>query len=274
MNLKKNPVKKYAVIIFITVCSFQSKAQELFVFTEPASNMPAHSVSTKFTARFPTGNGSNVFRQRYTPELMWGVSKQLMLHASATFSNFYFKELNGEALKLYGKWRFFSQDDVHKHFRLAVFAEGAYSRSDFIYDDINLDGDNSGIQGGLIATQLINKLALSATTSVIKVFAPPSEHTGHSDKSLQALNYSLSAGYLLFPHEYTDYKQPNLNAYVEIIGMRGLDQQHYMLDAAPSLQLILNSNFKINAGYRFQLSGNMVRVGTRSWVVGLERTFL
>lgn len=266
-------MKKSITIILFFLSSYVSKAQELFVFTEPASNMPAHSVSTKLTARFPTSKNQDVFKQRYTPEIMFGVSKQLMVHVSATFSDFYSRQLNWESLKLYSKWRFFSRDDIHKHFRVAAFAEGSYLQHPFIYGDINLDGDNSGIQGGLIATHLVNKLAISATTSVIKVFTPSDEH-GHSENSLEALNYSVSAGYLLFPRNYTGYKQPNLNVYVEMIGMRGLDKKHYMLDIAPSLQLILNSNFKINSGYRFQLNGNMFRVGERSWVVGVERTFL
>ncbi len=267
-------MKKYAAIILLFFYCFHSTAQELFVFTEPASNMPAHSVSTKLTARYPTGKNNNTFKQRYTPEVMFGISKQLMVHMSTTFSDFYSQQLHWESWKLYGKWRFFSQDEIHKHFRLAAFAEVSYSQSPFIYGDINLEGDNSGIQGGLIATQLLNELALSATTSVIRVFAPAGERTGYSVQSLQALNYTLSAGYLLFPYEYTDYKQPNLNIYMEVIGMRGLDQKDYMLDIAPSLQLILNSNFKINAGYRYQLNGNMLRIGERNWVIGIERTFL
>ncbi len=179
---------------------------------------------------------------------MFGFSKHLMVHVSSTFSDFYWPSPRWESGKLYAKWRFYSNDDVHKHFRMAAFAEGAYSESPFTYGDINLDGDNSGVQGGLIATQLVNKLALSATTSLIKVYTPNGEHAGHENHSLESVYYSLSAGYLLLPRNYTSYKQPNLNLYFEMIGMRGLGRDHYMLDLAPAVQLILTSNFKINAG--------------------------
>jgi hypothetical protein len=260
--------------MLLIIAAGSLKAQELFVFTEPASNMPSHSVSAKLTSRFPASKYNKVFKQRYTPEAMFGISKQLMVHVSSTFSNFYSPSLNWESAKLYGKWRFFSQDDIHEHFRLAAFAEGSYSKSRFIYGDINLDGDNSGLQAGLIATKLVDKFALSATSSVIRVFTPAVGHSDLSDHSLKALNYSLSAGYLLFPRNYTDYKQTNLNVYMEMIGMQALNQKHYMLDLAPSLQFIFNSNFKINAGYRFQVNGDMVRLGPRSWVLALERTFL
>lgn len=267
-------MKTFLSFILLVMCRQGLSAQELFVFSEPASNMPAKSVSAKVSAVYPNSKYNNYFKQRYMPEIMFGISKQVMVHVSATFSDYYYYKIKSESAKLYAKWRFYSNDDVHKHFRLAVFAEGSYSNSPFYYGDINLNGDNTGIQAGVIATQLVNKFAVSGTASVIRVFAETGEHTGHEDHSLKALTYSLSAGYLLFPREYTDYKQPNVNVYMEMIGMRGLGLKHYMLDLAPAVQLILNSNLKINAGYRFQVTGNMLRVGEKSWVFGIERTFL
>jgi hypothetical protein len=88
------------------------------------------------------------------------------------------------------------------------------------------------------------------------------------------MNYSLSAGYLLFPKEYTDYKQMNLNLYAEILAQQTLDQKKHYIDIAPALQFIFNSNFKVNIGYRFQVTGNMERMATNSWQISLERTFL
>jgi hypothetical protein len=43
---------------------------------------------------------------------------------------------------------------------------------------------------------------------------------------------------------------------------------------APAIQLIFNSNTKLNMGYRFQLDGNMQRMAKSSWLISLERTFL
>ncbi len=88
------------------------------------------------------------------------------------------------------------------------------------------------------------------------------------------MSYSLSAGYLLLPKEYTDYKQTNLNIYTEFLAQQSMDRKAYFIDMAPALQFIFNSNTKLNLGYRFQLGGNMLRMGKDSWHVGLERTFL
>ena len=265
------------LFIYVLIgCLFSQMAvsQELYVFSEPASNMPAHSMSAKLTYRTPVSKYNTSYRQRYTPELMFGLNKQWMLHVSSSFSDFYTTQLRWESVKTYAKYRFYSDDDVHRHFRMAAFAEAAYSRSPFYYGDINLDGDNSGVQAGIIATQLVNKLAVSGTASLLKVFANRAMHVNQLDHSLNAFYYSLSAGYLLFPLNYSDYKQTNLNLYFETIGMKGLDKGDYMFDAAPALQVIFNSNLKINLGARLQVTGNMVRPGENNYFVSVERTFL
>ena len=266
---------RHLLIASVLVLSLiQVSAQELYVFSEPASNMPTKSISAKLSFRSPVSRYNNYFKQRYTPEIMFGLSKKWMLHLSGTFSDFYWPVEKPESIKGYAKFRFYSDDDLHRHFRMAAFAEGSYSKSPFYYGDINVDGDNSGAQVGLIATQLVNKLAVSGTTSVIRVFANKDEHAGHLGHSITALYYSLSAGYLLVPKEYTDYKQVNVNLYFELLGMKGFEAGDYMLDAAPALQLIFNSNFKINAGVRLQVLGHMLRVGETNYSLGIERTFL
>jgi hypothetical protein len=262
------------LMLILVVSGIRLSAQELFVFSEPASNMPANSISAKVGFRSPVSQYNNYFKQRYMPEIMFGINKNLMIHASSTFSDFYSHLVRWESVKLYAKYRFFSSDDVHRHFRLAAFADGSYTRNPFLYGEINLDGDNSGIQGGLIATQLVNKLAVSTTVSLVKVIAKKGSHMEHETHSREALQYSLSAGYLLFPFQYKDFKQTNVNLYVEMLGMKGLKKNHYMLDLAPAIQFIFNSNLKINAGYRVQVTGNMLRVGEKNWVLGVERTFL
>ncbi len=264
------------MIFFVAGCLFAKVAasQELFMFSEPASNMPAHSLSAKLGYRTPVRNYNNEYRQRYTPELMFGLNKNWMVHISNSFSDFYTSQMRWESVKTYAKYRFYSADEVHRHFRMAVFGEAAYSRSPFEYGDINLDGDNSGVQAGLIATQLISRLAVSGTGSVIRVFSNSNQHLNHYDHSVTAFYYSLSAGYLVLPLNYADYNQTNLNVYVETIGMKGFEKGDYMLDIAPAVQLIFNSNFKINLGARVQLTGNMLRPGEQNYFVTLERTFL
>ena len=255
--------------MLLTACAV--RGQELFVFAEPASNMPAHSISAKVTGRIPL-SAARTGLQRYSPEIMFGINKNLMIHATGFASNFYQRSFQPEAFRLYGKYRFLSLDEVHKHFRLAAYAGAAYSKNPFRYEDINLAGDNSGIEAGLIATQLVNRFAISLTTGYLQVGKQPEMHLPSADR--KAIEYTMSAGYLIFPKQYTSFSQPNLNVYVEAIGMQGLEHGGQMLDLAPSLQLILNSNLKINASYRFQVLGEMHRIADRGIYLSLERTFL
>ena len=144
------------------------------------------------------------------------------------------------------------------------------------YEEITGDGDQTAIQGGLILTQLLHKLAISGTGSLVEVLHPDrwKDFGGQTFYGYQAFNYSLSAGYLLFPGKYKSYKQTNFNLYIELIGSKGLDRDYAFTDLAPAIQLIVNSNAKINAGYRFQISGGAYRMGTSSLYISYERSFL
>lgn len=268
---------KQILFAFLFLHSFAADAQELYVYTEPASNMPARSISAKLSANYIGKKApSNRFMQRYTPEVMFGLNKNWMVHAGATFADMHTNNFRWESVYLYAKYRFLSSDDLHSHFRMAVFGEAAYSRSPFHFDELSFQGDKSGAQLGIIATQLWNKLAVSATVSHLQ-----SLDGSRNDKIIytpsriyQAMNYSLSAGYLLLPFNYTDYRQTNLNLYTELLAQQSLDRKAYYIDLAPAVQLIFNSNTKLNLGYRFQLGGDMQRMTKDSWLISLERTFL
>ena len=190
--MKKN------ILIGFLFCSLLAKGQELYVYTEPASNMPARSLSAKVSSNFIGKNQGSVnrFMQRYTPELMFGINKKWMVHVGGTFADMHTNNFRWESVYLYGKYRFLSFDELHSHFRMAAFADAAYTRSPFHFEEISLQGDKSGVQLGIIATQLWNKLALSGTVS----------HTQVLDKSrnnkvlyipsriYQAMNYSFRQG--------------------------------------------------------------------------------
>jgi hypothetical protein len=92
----------------------------------------------------------------------------------------------------------------------------------------------------------------------------------------RALNYSLSAGYLLFPLHYTNYKQTNVNLYMELLGSRNLawSSEKQFVDLAPSVQFIFSSTGKLNLGYRFQLAGDVNRLAERSFMISYEHIFL
>ena len=261
--------KLITLLLLFFAVAISSQAQELYVFTEPASNMPSKTLSFKLTGRYPQGNG----KQRYMPEVMLGINKNWMVHASTTLSDYYSDNIRWESARVYGKYRFFSNDDIHKHFRMAAFGDVALTNNPYLYNEVNLEGDNDGAQVGLIATQLISKVAISGTAAYTRVFNGNSAAHEHDGKpSYHMLNYSLSAGYLVLPKDYTDYNQTNLNVYFEVLGMRSLDQKHYAIDFAPAIQVIVKSNTKINLGYRFQATGSMTRIAEKSFQVSLEHT--
>jgi hypothetical protein len=248
-------------------------SQELYPFTEPASNMPANSITAKYSLKLLNGFHTNKIEQRHSPELMVGISKKWMLHLGTSFSDMYFTKLRWESVRLYSQYRFYSNDDIHKHFRMAAFGRASYSKNDAYYDELSLEGDQSGIQVGVTATQLVNKLAISASISNVQVLQETRKNRVQF-YPYQAMDFSLSGGYLLFPRTYTSYKQTNLNLYVEVLGQKTYDLQRHYIDIAPALQLIFNSNSKLNLGYRFEVSGNMHRMAMRSWMFSFERSFL
>ncbi len=269
-------MKQFFLLILISGCFVAGNGQELYVYSEPASNMPAKSVAVKLGAMYGQGVHSRRILQRYTPEIMLGLSKNWMIHSTFTFSDMHKPDFNFESARLYAKWRFFSLDEIHRHFRMAAFGAATYSRNHLDHNEINLMGDQSGLQAGLIATQLWNKLAVSGTASLNEVLdkerrkkVDPQQHVYRS------LNYSLSAGFLVLPVEYTSYEQLNLNIYLEMLGSRNLGWQgsKYYIDLAPALQLIFNSNGKLNLGYRFQIAGDIYRLMDKSFYVSYEYTF-
>jgi hypothetical protein len=255
----------------------KGQAQELYVFSEPASNIPAHSLSVKLKNHFVTrDNIYGRFSNRLMPQLFFGLHKNLMLRAGISVANMHTPDTRFESYNLYAKYRIISTDDIHRHFRLSAYTEFSKTRIPFHYDEITLMGDKGGVEAGLVATQLWHKFALSGTLGHTQVL-----HKSRKDnviyipeRGYQSLNYSLSGGLLILPREYTNYKQTNLNLYLEIIGQQLTDKKAGFLDLAPAVQLIFGSTTKLNMGYRFQLNGSMQRMASNSWLISIERTFL
>ncbi len=263
-------------IAILLMAGLRMYGQELYVFTEPASNMPSKSISAKYSTKLLRSLHTDKIEQRHTPEIMLGLSKKWMVHGAASFSDMYSDRLRWESVRLYAKYRFLSLDDVHQHFRIAAFSEISHIRNRVYYDELSLEGDQSGVQGGVVITQLWDKLAVSSTLSYLQVLSekPTIIGGGEDPYPYRSFNYSLSAGYLLLPRSYTSYKQTNLNIYTELLGQQTLDKRHFYVDLAPAVQLIFNSNAKLNLGYRFQLNSDMHRMAERSWLVSFEYVFL
>ena len=247
-------------------------AQELYVSTEPASNMAANSFGFRVTNRFFKMEHEGVTGMRIEPELMWGISKKLMVHVVGLASNQMQPSIRLEGGSVYAKYRFLSHDDVQSHFRMAAYVKGSVINNPFVpvmregavkpYDnqELDLEGGASGVSGGIIATQLIHKVAVSATVGYNR-FLNNTKDNLPDYLSANAVNYSLSAGYLLFPRSYRSYEQTNLNLYVEFLGKANTDaiSRNQYLDVAPAIQFIFNSSTRLDFSYRTELFGDMSR---------------
>ena len=271
-----------SILLMLLMPCIKVGAQELYAYSEPASTVPAKSLSLKYAGKWMTESelGHDHTSARHMLESTFGISKYLTIRPGVSFGNMYNEypdlKLRFEAASIYAKLRLLSVDNVHRHFRMAAFLKAVVSKNDLQFEELTADGDQTALQGGLIFTQLLHKLAISGTGSLVEVV--------HADRwkdfgaqtfyGYRSFNYSMSAGYLLFPRKYTSYDQTNLNLYVELIGSKGLDRDYAFADLAPALQLIVNSNAKINVGYRFQISGGAYRMARESLSISYERTFL
>src|SRR6185312_11330270 len=95
-------------------------SQELYVSTEPASNTATHSVGIRLENQ---GYFIPGYKNRGIVEVMYGASKNLMLHSSIYQSNYYQNSQRFEGVSAYAKYRFFSVDSVQSHFRGALFVK-------------------------------------------------------------------------------------------------------------------------------------------------------
>lgn len=291
---------KHILIIALLLSGGMARAQELYIFTEPASNMATGSLGFRLNNYVMPMKWDNRTAYRLDPEVMWGVNKNLMLHANAYASNMMQSKFKFEGGGFYAKYRFLSKDDIHKHFRMAGFGKIALVNNPYsmtlvekhalpdgnggtTYHDVavahssteqNLDGNQSGWQLGVVATELVGKLAVSASASSIQRL----DNLGDSYKSAPnpkgSFQGTLSAGYLLFPKNYESYSQTNMNLYAEFIMQKPYGQSSYFVDAAPGVQFIFNSISRLDIGYRFQLAGNMYRFNEQQLLVRFEYNFL
>lgn len=264
-------MKQLVFIIFLFIYSSRLLSQELFVFTEPASNMAAKSVGVRMMNMFGTEGTNKKINYHIMPEIMMGVNNKFMFHLQGFLSDVN-NSFTAEGGSFYAKYRFLSNDDVHQHFRMALFGKASYNNALLHQEEIETSGHNSGFEGGLVATQLIHKVALSSSVSFENAIfnnVPPDRETQPNN----ALNYTLSVGRLMLPKEYTNYKQTNMNLMVELLGQKLVGSGKNFIDIAPSIQFIINSVARVDLGCRTQLAGNMGRTSTTIYVIKLEYNF-
>lgn len=250
----------------------QMQAQELFVVTDPASNVPANSLSVRVSQSVFEQQFEKGFNYHLMPEVTYGLNKNLMIRASAFLSNRN-NQFAAEGAGLYAKYRFFSTDDLNSHFRLAAFGRFSFNNSDIHQDQIEIMGQNTGFETGLVATKLIKKVAISSSLSFEKAFDNQSNYPFPSELGNNATNYSLSFGKLMYPKKYTSFKQTNINFMVEFVGQTINENGKSYLDVVPAIQFIFNSQARLDLAYRRELMSSMMRTAPNGIYLNLEYNF-
>jgi hypothetical protein len=261
---------KSVIITCLCLWALPSWSQELFTLTEPASNKASGSITVRMDHSLMDDKYSSKINYHLIPQVMVGLSKKVMIAGEMFFSNRN-KDFEKEGGSIYFKYRFLSKDVLQKHFRMAVFARASYNNSDIHQEELSMYGHNTGFEIGVVATQLIRKIALSASTAIVKA----SDNGGgnkfsYGDRNSKAMNYSFSIGKLMLPKKYIDYRQTNLNLMIEFISQANLGSGEYYVDAAPVLQLIFNSQSRLDIGYKKQLTSTLTRTAPEGFVIRLE----
>ena len=249
--------------------------QELYINTEPASLIPKgtkvirlhhHSIFLNEDNEPWSHKNAKIF----IPQISYGISKHIMVSAALQISNNPYDASPNMAFngfKLYSKQRIISTDKQKYHTRLSSFIKytnhGKWNSPNykFIRNSYDLDFQDSGAEIGLIATQLIKKLAVSVTSGY-GIISNRTSDGAFDDKSFNSLHNSISAGYLLFPRKYKSYKQTNFNIYLEYLTSSIVSKNYpsgykkFMSTFAPGIQFIIMSRSRLDFGYKLR-KGNM-----------------
>ncbi|MFV8325260.1 hypothetical protein [Flavobacterium sp. ZS1P14] len=264
-------MKQLAIMLFFLL-SFHSRAQELFVVTEPASNVPSGSIGINLGQTWMKRQLESGYDYHILPEITWGITKNWMVRSTIFISN-RTDNLRYEGGSIYAKYRFFSNDAVHNHFRMAAFGRYSINNSDIHQEVIETMGHNSGYETGIVVTKLIKKTAISSSLSFERALDNRPNYRFPSSQSDNAMNYSLSIGKLIYPRQYTHFKQTNINIMLEFLGQRLNENSKSYLDMVPSIQFIINSQAKINFAYTKEIYSSMLRTAPNGIYLKFEYTF-
>jgi hypothetical protein len=260
---------------------------------------------------------NTVWRSMQCYRFFWGLSSKLMLTPSVTFSNHHGEMLPAgfisddgnsglhthgtskgnpypyrfENVWLNAKYRFLSKDARNEHFRMAAYADLAVGNLPHDEAEPSFMGDNSGAGGGVVATYLKNKFAVSINSGIILPFAYTEDETSIEIQYGRAYTYSLSVGYLLLPFKYKNYDQINVNLYVELLGKsydepalkyNGQDalvsnvpafESGSNTEIRPALQFIIRSNTRVDLSFSKLLSGTTYVRALPAYYLNLQHYF-
>jgi len=261
------------ILLLLVVLNCQNLfSQELFVITDPASNVPANSLAVNVMQSLFKEELKSGYNYHFMPEVTYGLNKNLMFRASAFVSN-RGNELVTEGGGFFTKYRFYSTDDLNSHFRMAAFGRFSFNTADIHQEQIEIMGHNSGFETGLVATKLIKKVAISSTLSFEKALDNTSKNPFPDYIGDNATNYTLSFGKLMYPKKYTNYKQTNINLMMEFVGQTINENGKSYLDVMPAVQFIFNSQARLDLAYRQELVSSMVRSAPNGFYFNLYYTF-
>jgi hypothetical protein len=257
--------------LFLAMCmvamTLPAFSQEFYVNTEPANNLAKDALDIRLQNQGYFGPG---YKSRNSLSVAYGVTQLLVIQGSAYESNLYQGQQHFEGGSVYAKYRFLSIDSVQTHFRGAFFTRLSNINNPVVNQEITLEGDNSGVQSGVVFSQLLHKIAFSGSASYLRAFDNSENHRLPAGNPRNAIAYNLSAGYLLLPKTLTSYKQLNLSLYAELLGKANPGYGQSYLDAAPAVQLIFNSLFRVDFSYRVPLYNDMLRNSPNTFLIGLE----
>jgi hypothetical protein len=263
-------MRNFIISIILLSCIYSAKAQELFLLTYPASNVPKNTMVVRGMNSFFQRKTDNSISYHFMPEAMFSVSKKIMVVANGFISN-EVNIVNFEGASILTQYRFYSNDEAKKHFRMAVWSRIAINNADIHQEEIELNGHNSGIRIGLTGTQLLHKTAISSTFSYQKAF-DNIDNNFPLNYSTKAIDYTLSIGQLVLPKKYKNFNQTNLNLMVEILGQTHLTNSKSFLDIAPVIQFIFKSKARLDIAYRRQLYSTMYRTQPNGILVNFQYT--
>jgi len=276
--------------------------QELFPMNEPASTVPKGVLAVKILTE--SNNEARRIRNQFSARIQYGLTSKFTIWAQPMISNHHDIQLPNDiinhqhigantiyytsnirygghypytfsGLHLYGKYRFLNYDDDDSHLRFAAYGEyTAFGKQAHDEAEAHLQGDNAGAGGGLIATWLKNRLAVSFTGGII---APEPYRETDTFRQFEldyskAWTYNLPFGYLVYPKKYESYEQSNYNIYVEFMGKkyddaafsrRGelVDINTASLSGGAYLDVYLGVQRIIRANDRFEISIGLPVIG-------------
>lgn len=261
------------LIVFLTFIFFSAAAtsQELFLFTNPASNVPKNTLVARGMNSFFQRSADNSISYHFMPEIEYGLTKKMMLIANGFISNEQNK-VRVEGASLLAQYRFLSKDGSKRHFRMAMWSRFALNSADIHQEEIELNGHNSGIRIGITATQLMHKTAISSTISLQNAI-DNFENKIPTNYSSQTVDFTLSLGQLVLPKTYKNFNQTNVNVMVEMLGQANPSNGKTLIDIAPVLQFIFKSKARLDISYRRQLYSSIYRTQPNGVVVNFQYAF-